>query len=151
MRIAGEFQIEAPIERVWQSFWNEETMRCWIPGCKTARWESSERIVGELQQSVAQLKAVFAFDLKVVENSPPHRIRLRGTGEGVAINSGVVLEMEVKLSEVDAAATHVAYVSQVEISGRLAKAGEVVLKIKAKEVQRLLAQNVKAVLERGNQ
>ncbi len=147
MEVKGSFEVAAPIERVWDSFWVAEILPAWIPGCKRAAWEGSERITGELQQSVAQLKADFTFDLRVVELSAPRTIRLRGTGEGVTINSGVELEMAVELSAIDDATTRIEYATDARISGRLAKVGEFVLKLKAKEVQKLLARNVKTALE----
>ena len=147
MKVEGEFEVAATLERVWDSIWDEGTLVHWIPGCKSARWEGAERVTGELSQSVAQLKADFTFDLRVVEQSPPHSIRLRGSGQGVAINSGVELEMALHLSAVDDGATRVVYRTEAAISGRLAKVGEFVLKLKAKEVQKLLARNVKAALE----
>ncbi len=85
----------------------------------------------------------------MVESSPPHRIRLQGTGEGITIGSGVVLDMEMELTPLDEGATRAAYVSDAEISGRLAMVGEAVLKIKAREVQRVLEREVRAALEGG--
>ena len=96
---------------------------------------------------MAQLKADFNYELRVVEQERPRKIRLQGGGEGVAINSGVELEMELELTSTGADTTRVDYVTDARISGRLAKVGEFVLKIKAKEVQKELARNVQAALE----
>ena len=147
MEIKGAFEIAAPIQRVWDSFWDGRTMRAWIPGCQAARWESDERLLATVEQSVAQLKAEFSFDLQVVEQDPPRRIRLQGRGEGVSSTSGVTVEMSLELSGQHARTTRVSYVTQAEIFGRLAKIGAFVIKIKAKEVQKQLARQVKDALE----
>lgn len=97
--------------------------------------------------TVAQLRAASTFDLTVAGQSPRHSIRLRGTGQGTAINSGGVLEMELELSALENGATRVSYACDADIFGRPAKVGEFVLKLKAREVQKQLQRNVRGALE----
>ncbi len=119
----------------------------WLPGCRQARWEGEGRVIAEVSQSVAHLKADFRFDLEVAERTPPTRLVLRGTGEGLSISSGVTVEVEIDLEAAEGNATEVRYRSTVGLSGPLAKVGEAVLKLKARQVQKEMAANVKAALE----
>ena len=149
MKIDGEFQIAAPQQRVWDSFWDDATMRAWVPGCHKATWEGTERVMAEVAQSVAQLKAEFAFDLAVAEQDAPRLLRLQGTGEGRGINSSVEVSVAIALAPLGDEATQVSYQSEVRITGRLAMVGEVVLKLKAKDVQGQMVRAAKEALEDG--
>ena len=147
MRFEGGFEIEAPPERVWESFWDESMMTAWLPGCQEAHWEGQERVVGEVEQSVAQLKARFAFKMDVMEKEPPRIIRLQGEGRGISLGSSVSLDMSIRLEPVDGSGTRVAYQMDARITGKLALVGNFVLKIKTRELERLMAAQVKARLE----
>jgi carbon monoxide dehydrogenase subunit G len=148
MEFRGEFDIKAPVQRVWASFWDETLMPAWLPGCKAAQWEGDRRVQGEVEQSVAQLKATFAFDLEVVEKQEPVRLHLAGTGKGKTISSDVRVDMIVELAPLEGAATHITYIMNAEIGGVLANVGNFVLKLKGKELQRRMAQDVRSRLER---
>lgn len=147
MEIKGEFEVKAPVQRVWDSFWDASLMPAWLPGCKHVQWDGRQHVHGEAEQSVAQLKATFAFDLAVVDEQEPDRLHLAGKGTGQTIASDVALDMVVELAPLAASATRIRYVMNAEISGMLANVGNFVLKLKAKELQRRLAEDVRASLE----
>jgi len=149
MDLNGEFDIAAPVEQVWASFWDEHIMPAWLPGCQSVQWDGKERVHGEVEQSVAQLKATFAFDMHVTERKECERLRLSGIGKGKTINSDVTVEMDVAMQALDGGRTRVNYVMKTEITGALAKVGNFVLKLKAKDLQKRMAQNVRARLEGG--
>lgn len=147
MEIRGEFNVKSPMQRVWDSFWDAALMPAWLPGCKQVQWDGEQRVYGEAEQSVAQLKATFAFDLAVVDREAPARLHLAGKAQGVTIASDVALDMRVELAPLDDSATHIVYVMNAEIGGMLANVGNFVLKLKAKELQRRMAEDVRARLE----
>jgi carbon monoxide dehydrogenase subunit G len=147
MQIKGGFELSVSPQRVWDSFWNPGAMQAWLPGCTSAVWEGETRVTGEVEQSVAQLKAVFAFKMEVVEREPLRRLRLRGRGEGLTISSQVAIDMTISLEPAEGQGTRVAYVMDSDISGPLSHVGSFVLKLKAKELQKSVAASVKARLE----
>ena len=147
MEIAGEFEIGAPVERVWASLWDERTMPAWLPGCKAAHWDGDGRVHGEVEQSVAQLNATFAFDMRVIDKQPPERLRLSGSGRGRTIKSDVTVDMDVTLHPLDSGAARVTYVIKAELTGALAKVGNFVLKLKAKDLQQRMVEAVRSRLE----
>lgn len=147
MRFEGGFEIQAPLERVWDSFWDASMMAAWLPGCQKAVWEGRDRVVGEVEQSVAQLKARFAFAMDVVENEPPRVLRLRGEGKGISLGSSVSLDMSIRLEPSGDNGTRVAYEMEASITGKLALVGNFVLKIKTRELEKQMAAQVKARLE----
>ncbi len=152
MKIEGSFQVAASPERVWDSIWEADAVAAWVPGCLHARWEGRERVRGEVEQSVAQLKARFAFDLEVTAIQPPRHLSLQGGGEGISIASQVNMTLDIDLEAVgdlpdETPETRVRYAMNAEITGKLALAGNLVLKLKAKQLQKEMAQGVKALLE----
>ena len=147
MKIAGSFQVAASPERVWDSFWEDAAVPAWVPGCVHAQWEGRERVRGEVEQSVAQLKARFAFELEVAGMDPPRHLSLKGSGEGITIASQVNMTLDIDLEAAGDSETRVAYVMNADITGKLALAGNLVLKLKAKELQKEMARGVKGLLE----
>jgi uncharacterized protein len=147
MEFRGEFDIKAPVQRVWASFWDEALMPAWLPGCKAVQWEGDQRVHGEVEQSVAQLKATFGFDLEVVDKQEPVRLHLAGMGQGKTISSDVRLDMNVELAPLEGAATHITYVLNAEIGGALANVGNFVLKLKARDLQQRMVKDVRSRLE----
>ncbi len=152
MKIEGSFQVAASPERVWDSIWEADAVAAWVPGCLHAHWEGRERVRGEVEQSVAQLKARFAFDLEVAGMEAPRHLSFKGGGEGITIASQVNMTLDIDLEAVgnlqgETVETRVRYVMNADITGKLALAGNLVLKLKAKELQKEMARGVKGLLE----
>ena len=107
--------------------------------------------------------------MRVTEREPPGRIRLRGEGRGLTVSSDVAIDITIELEPIavngtlqgtaDGAVTRTAndpvcgtrvtYVMDSAITGTLAKVGNFLLRLKTKELQRLLAAQVKRALEGG--
>lgn len=148
MRVEGEFSIQAPIQEVWDSLWNAETLPVWIPGCTHASL-NGDSIQAVVEHSVAFLRARFELDVKVAEKDPPHRAVFQGSGKDPKIASQIKMTMELNLSEAGPDATQARFMSDFQVYGRIATIGQFVIQVKAREIEKELVKKVRATLEKG--
>ena len=148
MQAEGEFDIRVPIQEVWDSLWNSETLPIWVPGCTQASLDG-RNVRAVVEQSVAFLKARFELDVAVAEADPPHRVAFEGGGKDPKIASQVKMTMKLDLAEAAAEVTHVRFRSDFQVFGRIATIGQFVIQLKAKEIEKELIQKVRATLEKG--
>lgn len=151
VHVSGSFEIKAPPVRVWDSLWDPKTLPVWIPGCIRAEWSTADTAEVEVEQTVALLKARFAFELAVVGREAPRYARVAGSGAAPALGSGVTMDGTLTLEPGAVADTTLAqYEVDVQVTGRLATVGHFILTSKAKELQREVARRVKQQLENGS-
>lgn len=146
MQIQGTFQVKAPVEKVWNSLWDEQTLPVWVPGCTRASL-SGNRVKATVEQSVGFLKARFDLDLEVVEREELKRVVLQGGGKDALTQSQVRLTLSLEMEPSQDGSTEVRYKADAQITGRIATIGHFVIQAKAKEIERELIQRVKAQLE----
>jgi len=147
MQIQGTFELNVAPGRVWASFWNPAAMAAWLPGCTRIEWDGDCRLTGEVEQSVPQREALFAFEMAVLEREPERRPRLKGRGEGKTISSRVEIDMTLELEPLERGGTRVRYHMDTEIIGPISHVGSYILKLKAKEPKRSVSEQVRARLE----
>lgn len=145
MKVQGTFTVQAPIQKVWDSIWNEETLPTWIPGCKSAEIKSDRQIIATVEQSVAFLKSRFEIDLEVTEREDPHRAVFSGSGKDPKIASTLKLTLELRMKELSDNETEVSYEGDVNMFGRVASIGHFVIQAKAKELERAFVKEVQAM------
>lgn len=145
MQVKGSFQVNAPLDKVWNSFWDSQTLAVWIPGC-TAATINGSAIKATVEQSVAFLKSRFDLDLNVVERKDPNRVVIEGSGKDTKIASQVKLTMTLEMSDAGGA-TAVTYDSEVQVFGRIATIGHFVIQAKAKDLEKDFQAKVKRTLE----
>lgn len=146
MQLQGKFTVKAPVQKVWGSLWDEQTLPNWLPGCTKASI-SGNSVKATVEQSVAFLKSKFDMDLEVVERQDPVKAVIQGAGKDPNIASQVKLTMNLNLTPVSEDTTDVSYSAEVQIYGRVATIGHFVIQAKTKDMEKELAARVKKALE----
>ena len=147
MKVQGTFNVKAPIQKVWDSVWNEETLPTWVPGCTRAEIKDDRHIVATVEQAVAFLKSRFDIDLEVTEREDPNRAVFTGSGKDPKIASTLKLTLELRMKELSEQETEVSYEGEVNMFGRVASIGHFVIQAKAKELEREFVKKVQAMFE----
>lgn len=145
MLVQGHFNVNAPVQKVWDSFWDSATLAIWVPGCTSATIDGN-KIRATVEQGVAFLKAKFDMALEVVERDELRRIVAVGEGKDPRIASQVKVTMTLELEPV-AETTNVTYKAEVQVYGRVATIGHFVIQAKAKDLEKEFQQRVKSALE----
>lgn len=125
MRIEGEQLIPAVPDSVWALIQDPEVLRSCTPGVKTLERSGSDRYEATVEIAVAGIKGRYAGELLLRDLVEPRSLSLEVHGRG---DMGVVDgRIAVSLEAVGDTSTRLVYAGDVEIGGRIARAGQRVL------------------------
>ena len=126
MELTGESLIAAPRRRVWDALNDPAVLARCIDGVEslTAAIDDAgcTRLEGRMNARVGPVRATFAGGVTLTEVDAPCRYVLVGEGKG-GVAGFAKGSAEVTLSEVDGAATRLAYTVTSSVGGKLAQLG----------------------------
>ena len=134
MIIDGQFTLQAPIQKVWDSLLDPKTLGFCVPGTEMMEAIDKETYESVVKQKVGPFKVKLKFTTKLTEVRPPNYIKAVGRGADVTHLGNFSSEIEVKLTETAPNTVHVSYAANVSIVGKMATFGERIMRAKAKDV-----------------
>ncbi|MDR1727144.1 MAG: carbon monoxide dehydrogenase subunit G [Acidobacteriota bacterium] len=147
MRIEGQFAMNAPIQKVWDSLLNPETLGSCVPGTEKMSQLDAETYESVVAQRVGPFKVKLQFTTKLTEVKPPNYIKAEGRGADVTKLGNFSTIIEVNLKETAPENVEVSYVADVSLVGKLATFGERIMRSKAKEVGDQFTENLREKLK----
>lgn len=144
MEMAGEFRINASIDKVWAALNDPELLRQSVPGCQSITRLSDSEMEGSVVASVGPVKATFKGSVVLSDVNPPHSYTLTGQGKGGAAGfaKGVA---KVSLTEIDGA-TVLKYAVEASVGGKLAQIGQRLIDGAAKKLSDEFFGNFSAIV-----
>ncbi len=95
MEFQGTFAVEAPVEKVWDTFMNPRHLAPCMPDLQLLEVYDPTHFHAVMKVGLSFMKGKFDFEVRVVEEDRPVRARLqahgRGRGSAVDVDSTVVL------------------------------------------------------------
>ena len=149
LRLEERFTVGVTPETTWAFLLDPKRLAPCIPGCEGLDVLDERTYRLRLTVKVGFLSTRQDVRMEIVEAEPPHRLVSLGRGEDSRLGSRVEVRTSLDLSPAGDGATAVAYASEVTVLGRLGSIGDAVMKVKARELAGVFAQNVKAALEDG--
>lgn len=149
MVIEESFEVAAPIDTVWRFIRDPEEVGPCLPGCEGIEVTGPNTYKSRIKVGLGPIKTTFTVDVELVEEDPPHYARSLTKGEEGGRASSVSAESELRLRETGNGSTEVAYRSDVNVVGRLAKFGFGMMKKKAASMGEEFAQTFRARVEAG--
>jgi carbon monoxide dehydrogenase subunit G len=146
MLIEGQFQLQAPIQKVWESLLDPQTLGSCVPGTEKMEAVDDKTYESVVKQKVGPIKVKLKFTTKLTEVRPPNYIKAVGKGADVTKLGNFSSEIEVKLTETKPNNVHVSYTANISLVGRLATFGERVMRAKAKSVGEEFTKNLQEKL-----
>ena len=148
MKVGGSFQVNAPIEEVWQVFMDPEQLCRVMPGCEGARRIDATHYEATLATKV-QFMTIRARALgELVEQREPEHLVVEMTGETLAMAGAFRARLELDLHP-EAEATEVRYDFDVTMLGRLGSLGAPMVRSTARKLSEEFAGNVSAYLDQS--
>jgi carbon monoxide dehydrogenase subunit G len=147
MLIEGQFSLQAPIQKVWDSLLDPKTLGYCVPGTEKMEALDAETYESIVAQRVGPFKVKLKFTTKLTEVRPPNYIKAVGRGADVTKLGNFSTEIEVNLKETSPDNVDVSYTANVALVGRLATFGERIMRAKAKEVGDQFTQNLRDKLK----
>lgn len=146
MRVEGDFDMPLARAALFERLLDPRLMAQCIPGCEQLEQLDAARYRAAVAIGLAGITARFNLVVELTGNEPPARIVCITRGEEGGRASQFSADSEILLHELALDATRVAYVSEVNLSGRLGRFALGVMKKKAQSMGDDFARNLRAAL-----
>jgi carbon monoxide dehydrogenase subunit G len=147
MLLEGNFTIKAPIERLWDSLLETETLRACVPGAEKIDRLDEKTYDCIVKQKVGPIGVRFKFKISLAKLVPPHHIEMKGEGEDIGKAGRFTMKTTIELKEETGGGVQVSYSCEANIIGKLAMFGNRIIQAKAKQVEEEFTKNLKNRLE----
>lgn len=121
-------QVDAPCARVWDFLLDPGRLAACMPGVEEVVQVDDRTFDAVIAATVGPISGKFTFRAHIVESSPPTEMRAEIDGIDSVTKSALSAKMDMTLRPTGPATTDLAYRATVDIKGRLAILGEMVLR-----------------------
>lgn len=148
MNFTHRIEIAAPVDAVWEFLWQTERVRACLPGCQEVKTiERLQRYEATIEERVGPFKARFRWDITVQQREPAQLVRVVAQGKDRTLGASARAELQVRLSPEAGDRTTLDIQTGLQIAGKIASLGQVVIKRKADQVVKEFAEGLRAQLE----
>jgi uncharacterized protein len=134
MQFSHQFEVDAPVDDVWTFLWQADKVGACLPGCKEVRtirpFHQYEAVV---EERVGPFRAHFDWAIDVQDQIPMSRIAIVARGKDTKLAATARAQMTVALEAVNHG-SRLAIDSELQVTGKIASLGQVVLRRKSDEV-----------------
>jgi carbon monoxide dehydrogenase subunit G len=135
MLMEGKFTIKAPIQKLWETLLDPETLLSCIPGAEKIERIDEKTFDCVVKQKVGPISVKFKFKSVLSKVEPPTHIEVNGEGEDIGKAGHFVQKSVVDLRETPGGEVEVSYRTDATIVGKLAMFGDRIMRAKAKKVE----------------
>lgn len=128
MLIEQTFNVQAPIQRLWDFLIDVERIGPCVPGVKKVEAIDARTYHGSLEVKVGPIAARFGGKVTLIEIVPPHRLVAKAEGLDSRSSSLVSVTFTSVLTALDDARTQVSYQMDVAVRGPLGQFGQGVMR-----------------------
>lgn len=136
MIIEGSIILKAPIEKLWDTLLEPETLRECVPGVEKIERIDKNTYDCVVKQKVGPISVMFRFKNILTKIEPPTHLEMGGEGEDIGKAGRFVQKTSIDLKENERGEVEVSYKCNASIVGKLAMFGDRILKAKAKKVEK---------------
>ena len=143
MKFTGDIAIPAPREAVYAKVRDARFFASCVEGVQQLNEIDGDHYTAVLETKVAYLKFKFNVAVEVVRADPPREIEARIEGTPLGIVGRLTATSLTRLAE-DGGGTKVSYEIEAALTGKLGSLGQPVLRSKAKEMERIFTERMRA-------
>ena len=143
MKFTGDIVIPAPREAVYAKVRDARFFASCVEGVQELNEIDPDHYTAVLETKVAYLKFRFNVAVEVVRAEAPREIEAKIEGTPLGIVGRLTATSLTKLAD-DAGGTKVSYEIDAALTGKLGSLGQPVLRAKAKEMERLFTERMRA-------
>ncbi|MCK4644862.1 MAG: carbon monoxide dehydrogenase subunit G [Candidatus Aminicenantes bacterium] len=147
MIIEGNLTLKAPIQKLWDTLLDPETLRECIPGAEKIERLDEGTYDCTVKQKVGPISVRFKFKNILTKVEPPTHLEMEGEGEDIGKAGRFVQRTSIDLKENEAGEVEVSYRCNANIVGKLAMFGDRIMRAKAKKVEREFTEALKKKLK----
>ena len=147
MIIEGKFTLRAPVQLLWDTLLDPETLRSCIPGAEKIDRLDEKTYDCVIKQKVGPISVRFKFINTLSKIEPPNHVEMEGEGEDIGKAGRFTQKTTIDLIEQQGDEVEISYQCNANIVGKLAMFGERILKTKAKKLEAEFTTALKEKLE----
>jgi carbon monoxide dehydrogenase subunit G len=151
MIIQGKFALKAPIQLLWDTLLDPETLRACIPGAEKIDRLDEKTYDCVIKQKVGPISVRFKFKNILSKIEPPNHVEMEGEGEDIGKAGRFTQKTTIELKEKEGEEVEISYQCNANIVGKLSMFGDRVLKAKAKKLEADFTAALKIKLESAAQ
>ena len=142
--------MKAPAEDVWGLPWDIERLARCLPGCEAINeLEPRRKYDAVVVERIGPFQARFGLELSVTKVDPERFVQLEVTGKDRKLAASMRGVMEARLERTGDEGTVLDIIADVQVTGKIAGLGQVVIKRKSRDVIGRFAQAITAELDGG--
>jgi carbon monoxide dehydrogenase subunit G len=146
MNFADSITVDAPAQEVWDFLLDVNRSSACMPGVGQVTLIDDRTFDGSINASVGPIAGKFSFRARIVEADPPRELKAEVEGTDSVTKSTLRMDITMNLKPEDMATTELAYQAVVNIRGRLAILGDMVLRATATLILDEFARRLRAEL-----
>ena len=150
MRFEERIEVKAPAGDVWDLLWDIERLARCLPGCEAINeLEPRRKYDAVVVERIGPFQARFGLELSVTKVDPERFVQLEVTGKDRKLAASMRGVMEARLERTGDEGTVLDIIADVQVTGKIAGLGQVVIKRKSRDVIGRFAQAITAELDGG--
>ena len=150
MRFEERIEVKAPAEDVWGLLWDIERLARCLPGCEAINeLEPRRKYAAVVVERIGPFQARFGLELSVTKVDPERFVQLEVTGKDRKLAASMRGVMEARLERRGDEGTGLDIIADIQVTGKIAGLGQVVIKRKSRDVIGRFAQAITAELDGG--
>jgi len=131
MVFEGAIEVGVPAQKVWDFLMDIHQFASCMPGLEKVTPLDDHTFDGIMSAAVGPIAGKFVFRATIVESTPPKELVVRTEGQDSVTASDLRATVTLRLSQSLEGRTNLDYQARVEIKGRLAILGDMVLRATA--------------------
>lgn len=145
MQLSDAFEIAARKEDVWSVFMDAEKLAACVPGCKDIRTISPTKYEATMEVKIQFMTITFKATGELKEAVEGETLHVEMIGQPLALAGLFRNRLTLQLNELEPVLTQVRYEMDLQMTGRLASLGEILMKGTVKKSASEFAQSVQTL------
>ena len=129
MILAGNFSLKAPVEILWESLLEAETLSACVPGAEKIERLDEKTYDCIVKQKVGPIGVRFKFKITLTKLEPPSLIEMEGEGEDIGNAGRFTMKTVIDFKELDNEEVEISYKCDANIVGKLAMFGNRIMEV----------------------
>jgi hypothetical protein len=131
MKLAGEYNLPAPPEKVWELLTDPNRLAKLLPGCERLDSDGPDRFKAAIKFGIAAITGKYAGIVEFSEKQPPKSMRMKISGKGMPgfVDGSGHVELKAKDG-----GTLLHYTGDAQVGGVIASVGQRMIEGAAKKI-----------------
>ncbi len=146
MKLAGEYHLPAPPQKVWELLTDPNRLAKLLPGCERLDPDGPDRFKAAIKFGIAAITGKYAGTVEFSEKQPPKSMRMKISSKGMPgfVDGSGQVELQGKNG-----GTQLRYAGDAQVGGMIASVGQRMIEGAAKKIVDQFFGAVAEELKRG--